>query len=122
MGLCGISNLGHFVGGTERMRSLIGPRPACPALSQSKIVRPSGPWGRLKPESWHDYNIGPGTTNKLNGTSVTSRVCHNNVKIWIVKDNPLPLEALTLIEALPDIVPAAKRSAKMTANRRRDYY
>jgi hypothetical protein len=44
------------------------------------------------------------------------------VMIWIVKDNPLPLEALTLIEALPDIVPAAKRSAMMTANRRRDYY
>jgi hypothetical protein len=34
--------------------------------------------------------------------------------VKIVKDNCLPIEALTLIEALPDIVPAAKRSALPT--------
>jgi hypothetical protein len=31
--------------------------------------------------------------------------------VKIVKENPLPIEALPLIEALPDVVPAAKRSA-----------
>jgi hypothetical protein len=41
--------------------------------------------------------------------------------VKIVKENPLPIEALALSEALPDIVPAAKRSA-LPANRRRDYY
>jgi hypothetical protein len=41
--------------------------------------------------------------------------------VKIVKDNPLPIEALTSTEALPDIVPAAERSA-LPAKRRRDYY
>ena len=41
--------------------------------------------------------------------------------VEIVEGNPLPIEALTSIKALPDIVPAAKRSA-LPAKRRRGYY
>jgi hypothetical protein len=41
--------------------------------------------------------------------------------VEIVKDNPLPIEALLSTEALPDIVPAAERSA-LPAKRRKDYY